>query len=287
MANYNLDAIRRKIEDLSGGPKQGSKKTVERPKLKWFKPQIGEYNIRFLPYQDANGQPFQEVSYYDNKLLSEKRFVAPAQFGLEDPIFDLLNELRKDKSKETWRLIGTLRPRERFYAPLIVRGEEDQGVQIWELNSKILKDIYSILANPDYTDEDMMHPETGFDFLVKVTDSGKKWNNFVVKDFDIQARRKASPLLATKKAREELLATVPNLEQYFRSLVWGPDRLSQIVENFLASKETGTVTTSGDESLTTKTRGESSRGAGDNSAAVKNIEDAFADLDDDDLDSES
>jgi len=279
MANYNLDAIKKKIEDLTGGPK--STNTVERPKLKWFKPEMGEYSIRFLPYQDSNGQPFQEISYYDNKLLSDKRFVAPMQFGLEDPIFDLINELRKDRSKETWKVIGSLRARERYYAPLIVRGKEDEGVQIWEFNSKILKDIYSVLANPDYAEEDMMDPENGFDFLVKVTDSGKKWNKFVVKDFDIQARRKSSPLLATKKARDELLATIPNLEQYFKSLAWGPDRLTQIVENFLASKDSAPASSDDDEdtSVLSKAR-ETNRGSVSNATSRKSIEDAFADLDD-------
>jgi len=138
-SGYDLDAIKQKIADLSGGRKMSDQKK-NRPKLNWFKPGLGPnnqvktYEIRFLPYQDANGQPFQEVSYYDNKELSEHRLVAPAQFSMEDPIFELLNELRKEGSRESWRLWGTLRPKDRFYAPIFVRGEEDKGVQVWELN---------------------------------------------------------------------------------------------------------------------------------------------------------
>lgn len=279
--SYDLSAIKRKIEDLSGGPKAGK---TNRPKLNWFKPQIGTYNLRFLPYQDANGQPFQEVSYYDNKLLSERRFVAPAQFGQEDPIFDLLNELRKDRSKETWRLIGTLRPRERFYAPVLIRGEEDKGVQVWEMNSKILKDIYSILAHPDYAEDNLMDPEAGFDFTLNVTDSGKKWNGYVVKQYDVTVRRKPSPLAKTKKEREELVASVPNLEQYFRSLVRSPEWMSQVVENFLSSREEGDSDNnsgdSGSNGASSASTREASRGSSDNKKAVQSIEDAFADLDD-------
>lgn len=271
--SYNLDAIKRKIEDLSGGPKPSGAKKVDRPKLKWFKPVIGEYNIRFLPYADAQGQPFQEVSYYDNKALNEYRFVAPAQFGLEDPIFDLLNELRKDKSKETWRVMNSLRPKERFYAPILVRGEEDEGVQIWEMNSKVLKDIYSVLASPDYVDENMMDPDNGYDFTLKVTDSGKKWNNFAIKEFTVLPRKNPSPLLTNKKARTDLVQSIPNLEEYFRSMVWGTDRLNQLVENFLAAKDSAPAEE-------TPTKGESRRG-GSGTSAVKSIEDAFADLDDD------
>jgi hypothetical protein len=277
---YDLDAIKRKIADLSGG-KTGGKK-VDRPKFNWFKPQIGKYEVRFLPYQDANGQPFQEVSYYDNKMLSEHRFVAPAQFGCEDPIFDLLNELRKDKSKETWRLIGTLRPKERFYAPVLIRGEEDKGVQIWEMNSKVLKDIYSILAHPDNVDEDLMDADKGYDFTLAVSDSGKKWNGYMIKSLDLQLRRKSSKLATTKAARDELVAAVPDLEGYFRDRVRAADWLETVVENFLASRAEGeegeeTIAAASAAVERSATR---STPANNNAKEVKSIEEAFADLDD-------
>lgn len=279
---YNLDAIKQKIADLNGGRKPGDKKN-DRPKLTWFKPKLGPndspnvYEIRFLPYTDANGQPFQEVSYYDNKDLSEHRLVAPAQFGMEDPIFELLDELRKEGTRESWRLLGTLRPKDRFYAPILVRGEEDKGVQIWELNSKILKDIYSILAHPDYADEDMMDPENGFDFRLTVTDSGQKFGKFTVKIYDIQPRRKSSPIASTKKARDEIVNSVPALEDYFKSMVRDAEFLNKVVENFLAKTAGQSADEAGNHSQ--------SRGVNrtdDDSKAVKDIDDAFADLDDDD-----
>jgi len=266
---YDINAIRKKIADLSGG-----RTNSDRPKLNWFKAKIGTYEIRFLPYTDANGQPFQEVSYYNNKQLNENRFVAPAQFGMEDPIFDLLNELRKDNSNDTWKLIGALRPKERFYAPILVRGEEETGVQTWELNPKLLQDIYTILAHPDNAEENLMDPENGYDFTLTVSDSGKKWNGYVVKQYDLLLRRKPTKLANNKKERDELVASVPDLELYFKSLVKSPETLSGFVENFLAARS-GEETP--DESVP-ELANTASRGTADG-VKIRSIEDAFSDLD--------
>jgi len=286
---YNLDAIKQKIADLNGGRKPGDKKRANRPKLAWFKPSLGpsdspnSYEIRFLPYTDANEQPFQEVSYYDNKQLHEHRLVAPAQFGMKDPIFELLDELRKEGTRESWRLWGTLRPKDRFYAPVLVRGEEDRGVQVWELNAKILKDIYSVLAHPDYADENMMDVENGFDFTLNVTDSGKKFNQYTIKNYDIQPRRKPSKLASTQKARDELVNSVPNLEEYFKSMVRDPEYLDKVVENFVA-KTLGSTSDDNDEDTSSDNlsvaRGRNS--SDEDEKALKSIDDAFDDLDDED-----
>ena len=284
---YDLEAIKQKIADLSGG-RNGNK---DRVRLTWFKPSLladgssNSYEIRFLPYTDKNGQPFEEVSYYDNKELSERRFVAPAQYQMDDPIFDLINELRSENTRETWRLMNNLRPKDRFYAPILVRGEEERGVQIWELNSKILKDIYSILAHPDYAEDNMMDADEGFDFTLDVEDSGKKYGKWTVKNYNLTPRRKPSKIARTKKDRDALVNAVPDLESYFKGQVRNAEWLQQIVENFLAKTagEDGTEDTESKELSTGKDHNASKGVTRDDehNKTVKNIEDAFADLDDD------
>jgi len=230
---YNLDAIKAKINQLSGANKGGGAKG-DRAKVNWWKPQLGQHNIRFLPFTDKNGQPFQEVSYYDSKLLSERRFVVPTQFDMEDPIFQMLTELRKDRSKEAWKIWKNLQPRERYYAPILVRGEEDKGAQIWELNSKLLKEIYSVLAHPDYKDENLMHPENGYDFTVTVSPTDKTFNGNPVKEIKLQPRRKPSVLSENEQEKEKILKGIPNLEAYFKAQVKSPEEMKTMLENFLA-----------------------------------------------------
>lgn len=281
---YNLDAIKAKINQLSGAKSGGGNK--DRAKINWFKPGLGQHNVRFLPYSDQNGQPFQEIAYYDSKLLSEWRFVSPSQFGMEDPVFEMLTELKKDRSKEAWKLWKNLQPRERYYAPIIVRGEESKGVQIWELNSKIVKDIYSVLAHPDYKDENLMDAENGYDFTVMVSPTDKTFNGNPVKEIKLQPRRKPSPLAENEADQEKFLKGIPNLEAYFKAQVKSKEDMVQMLENFLAGNsgtgENGEEapatesavanTATGLEKTTATTEGAKVK------KAKKSIDDAFGDL---------
>lgn len=284
---YNLKAIKDKIEQLSnpkksgGGGGQGNGSKF--PKMNWFKPGLGQHDIRFLPYTDANGQPFQEVAYYDSKLLSEMRFVAPTQFGLKDPVLELLTELKKDRSKEAWTLWKNLTPRERYYAPIVVRGEEEKGVQIWELNSRLVRDIYGILAHPDYKDENLMDPEKGYDFTVMVSPTDKTFNGNAVKEIKLQPRRKPSPLAAKDSDREKLLAGIPNLESYFKSQVKTEEQMNTMLENFMHSAtDTSGVVSSEEEVVESEKAISKATETPDNSPKVKkarkSIDDAFDDL---------
>jgi len=236
MAGYDLNAIRSKINQLSG-PRgaggTGAGGTGERSKIVWWKTTLGQHDIRFLPYTH-NGQPFHEVSYYDTRLLSERRFVTGVQFNLPDPLFDLLSKMRVDRSKEAWTMWRNLVAKERYYAPIIVRGEEDKGVQLWELNSKIVNDVYGILAHPDYTDENMMDPQTGYDFTVTVSPTDKTFNGNVVKDIKLQPRRKPSVLMTTEEAIKKILDGMPNLDAYFKAQVKTEEECQMMIENFLA-----------------------------------------------------
>ena len=218
---YNVDAIKRKIQELTVPDR---KKTGDAVRLTWFKPGMGPNEIRFLPYDDGHGQPFQAVGYYNSKQLYERRIVAPVQYGRADPISDLMTELRKERQDDaTWQLMKELRVKESYYAPVLVRGQEDKGVQIWELGSTVLKKVYSVLAHPDYVDENMFHPTEGYDFTVTCTDSGKTttFNGkvYTVKDYDVTPRRKPSVLDKDESVRNEIVAAVPNLSEHFGQFV--------------------------------------------------------------------
>lgn len=229
--SYDLNAIRSKINQLSGN-KKGSG-TGEKTKINWWKAVIGEHNVRFLPYSH-NGQPFHEVSYYDTKLLSDRRFVTGIQFGMPDPIFTLLTEMKKDRSKEAWTQWRNLVAKERYYAPILVRGEEEKGAQLWEMNSKLVNDIYGILANPDYKDENLMDPLSGYDFTISVTPTDKTFNGSPVKEIKPLPRRKPSPIATTEEATKKILDGIPNLEAYFKAQVKTEEECNAMLENFAA-----------------------------------------------------
>ena len=164
-----------------------------------------------------------------------------------------------------------LRPKETYYAPVIVRGEEDKGVQVWELNNSRLKDIYAILAHPDYMDEDLLDPESGRDFTVTAVETDRVFNGNAVKEYTVSERKKASKLAATAPARKELIESIPDFESYFKGRVRDTAFYQTMLENALAGGPAGN----------SKTDEGTSRGveeAVSDTKATKDIESAFDDL---------
>lgn len=283
---YNISKLSDKFAVMNGEKKK-TEYVKKGPPFQQWKPALTEdgkpktYNVRFLPYVDQNEQPFQEVNYYDNKELSNFRLVAPAQFGLEDPIAELVTEMRKDRTnKNAWNVIKGLLPRPRYFAPVLVREEAEKGVQIWELSPTVCKDIYAVLVSEDYRDEDVTSPDKGYDFQVAVSDSGKKFKQpgtgkeYVVNDLKIQARTKQSKLLSKPELSEALIKSIPKLQEIFAAQVQTPEQLRTCLESYLhqdASKASPEQPASG-------TNHTAATDKASDDVAMKSIADQFADL---------
>ena len=277
MTSYNLDAIKEKLQALTNsGKKAAGSGGEQKAKINWWKPEIGTHEVRFLPIINKDGtrhsQPFYEVAYYDNKELSEKRFVAPSQFGQPDVLKDMAMELSKDRSKEAWLVRKKLTPKERYYAAILVRGpgNEEKGLQLWELSPKLCKDIYTLIVSPDYVDEDVMSVDKGYDFTVTVSPTDKTFNGYVVKEYSFQPRRKDSKLLPKMEQVENLLKQMPDFDAFFKAQVKSEEEMLAIKDNFL------TLQMSSSEELATIDRGGSQ--TGNNDKAVADVNAAFSDL---------
>lgn len=283
MSTYNLQAIQDRLSEIQNGgkPKKKSSGTQKEkgPSLPFWKPELGDNFIRFVPFQDKNNQPFYQVGYYTSELLVGPegwRQVAPAQFGEEDPVFNLLSKLSsKRQPTEIFKLMNSLRPKDSYYAPILVRGQEDKGVQVWELTSSKVKDIYAVLAHPDYIDEDLFDPKTGRDFVVTVTETDKLFKGNAVKEVKVVERKKPSPLAATAGAIKEIIASIPDFEAYFRGRLRPTEAYATMLENALAGTSLGSNSSSeAGEGLAAGV----ARNAEAKQAASRNIDDAFADL---------
>lgn len=244
---YNIKNIQEQFAVMNGEKKPKFDKKGP-PFLQW-KPTLTEdnksrtFNVRLLPYQDQNDQPFQTVNYYDSKKVSPFRLVAPAQFNLPDPMAELVTELRKQRNnKEAWNVIKELLPKPRYFAPVLVREEAEKGVQIWELSPTVCKDIYAVLVSDDYRDEDVTNTEKGYDLQVMVSPSGKVFKapngkEYPVNDIKVNARTKPSKLAKTPEEAEKLVASIPNLLEIFTKQVKDPKDLKEMLETFLSAGE--------------------------------------------------
>jgi len=117
----DLEAIKRRVAELSGVKKTSS--------VQMWKPGLGEHKVRCLPWKNAaEGQPFMERWFY--YIGDNAGILAPNQFGKPDPINDLIRKLYSSGKPDDRTLAKKLAPKMRCYAPVIVRGEEDKGVQV-------------------------------------------------------------------------------------------------------------------------------------------------------------
>ena len=270
---YDISKIKSRVNKMTktSGRKGSDDDDV---KLSYWKPEIGDNVIRFLPYSFADGQPFQELAFYNSQALNDRRLVAPFQFGLADPIHDLMIELRKEhQADKVWNQMKELQVKESFYAPIIVRGKEDEGVKIWEMSQRVVQSIYEVLMADDWADEQLFDVHEGFDFTITARDSGRTYKGYPIKEITPLPKRKASPALKTKAACDELVASVPNIGEMQQKYCMSEEKLTVLLNNFLNPDEE-------DESDEGTTVTAEVIASDEGKAATSKMDAAFSDLDD-------
>ena len=139
----DFEALRKKLGQLSGNN--------SRRNMMW-RPQEGEEAIvRMLAFDTEDGLPFSERWFYYN-IGNNPGLLAPYQFGNPDPIQELITTLRDEGTKESYELCKKLYPKPRYYAPVIVRGEEDKGVRLWAFGKTVYQSLLNIMLDEDYGD---------------------------------------------------------------------------------------------------------------------------------------
>lgn len=143
-----LDRIKKQLEDLEN--ENGERKDYS--KIFWS-PDFGKHTIRIVPSKFDPDFPFTELEFHYN--IAKFPMIALTNFGEQDPIVEFAKELRKTDDKDNWSLAGKLNPKTRFFAPVVVRGEEDKGVRLWSFGVNIYKALLKLAEDEDigdYTD---------------------------------------------------------------------------------------------------------------------------------------
>lgn len=197
----DLAAIRKRMAELNGNGKKSSN-------IQLWKPTPGEYRIRCLPWKNSpDGQPFAEKwFYYLDKIPG---FLAPKQFGKPDPVADLIHKLYSSGKSEDRAMAKELHAKMRAYAPVIVKGQEDKGVQVWSFGKLVYGRLLSFFVDED--GGDFLDPLEGHEIKVTITQQpGKQHPDTTC---DLKAKK---PLHEDPKKIQELLESVPNIDDMYR-----------------------------------------------------------------------
>jgi hypothetical protein len=217
----NLDKMRAKMDRLEG-------KNVRKESIFW-KPQDGEQTIRILPV--ADGDPFKEFWFHYN-LGNNRGFLSPwRNYGEEDPLNDFVRKLFNDGTEDSVKMAKNLMARQRFFSPVIVRGEEEKGVRLWGYGKMAYKELISLALNPDYGD--ITDPETGTDLVIKY---GKP-PGASFPQTTITPRRRPSPLCADNlELASQWVNGVPDFDAAFADSRKTPAEVGRMLDEWLAGE---------------------------------------------------
>lgn len=178
----DLNAIKAKLQQLDQ-EKQGQSYEDFSDKF-WRPKELGTYKVRVVPSMYDKDNPFTELAFHTK--IRKYPILALTNLGKQDPVEELRAQLYKSSDKADWSLAGKLSPRVRYVVPVIVRGEEEKGVRLWEISQTVYKAFLQLAADDeigDFTDV-----TDGIDITVERSQGAQYIET------GIRASRKNSPL---------------------------------------------------------------------------------------------
>ena len=254
----NLDKMRAKLDAVQN--RGGS-----RAKSSFWRPEDGEQTIRIVP--TADGDPFKEYWFHYN-LGRNAGFLSPKKnFGEDDPLDGFIRQLFNEGTEESVKMAKSLMARQRFFSPVIVRGQEDQGVRIWGYGKTVYEQLLNLVLNPEYGD--ITDPQEGTDLLL----SYGKPAGASFPQTKLMPSRKTSQMCKdlTDEKCAAMLESIPEFNTLFERKT--PEDVQRMLDEYLADDATAEDLSS----ETTKYSG-NQRTTATTSAGGTNVEDAFKEL---------
>ena len=174
-----------------------------------WKPQPGKQVIRVLPYKHNKDNPFIELFFHFG--LNNKTYLSPISFGRPDPIEEFAQKLKTSGNREEYQMARKLEAKMRTFAPVIVRGEETQGVKFWGFGKTVYQELLGVIADPDYGDiSDSM---TGRDIVVERQTAAEAGNQYGKTTIRVKPNQTA--LVEDMDMSKKLLTVQPNIVELY------------------------------------------------------------------------
>ena len=225
----DINSIKAKLSALQT---QQSRPSGEARKNVFWKPAVGKQTIRIVPSAYNKSNPFSELYFHYG--IDKNPIISPTNWNEKDPIVEFAKQLRTSKDKESWRLARKLDPKMRVFVPIIVRGEEADGVKLWGFGKEIYMELLSMVEDEDigdYTDivsgRDLNLTTVGADT------TGTGFNKTTVR-----ARTKESTLTDDDTLLQTILKDQPDPLKVFSRMSF--DDMKSVLQKWLAVDEEGT-----------------------------------------------
>ena len=212
----DINSIRKRLNQLQT--------TSNRTSNLW-KPQPGKQIIRVLPYKHNKDNPFIELFFHFG--LNSKTYLSPITFGRPDPIEEFAQKLKTSGNREEYQMARKLEAKMRTFAPVIVRGEEGQGVRFWGFGKTVYQELLSVIADPDYGD--ITDPVNGRDVSVEFKTAEETGASFP--KTTIRVKPNQTPITEDKAQLEGILDNQKDITELYQELSY--EELTNVLNEWL------------------------------------------------------
>ena len=212
----DLNAIKNRLSQLQ---------TTNNRTSNLWKPSPGNQIVRIVPYKFNKDNPFIELYFHYD--LGGKNYLSPISFGRPDPIEEFAQKLKSTGSKDDYRLGRKVEAKMRTYAPVVVRGEENQGVKFWGFGKTVYQELLSIIADPDYGD--ITDPVSGRDISVEFITAEESGASFP--KTSIRVKPNQTPISEDKAQLEGLLDNQKDINELYQELSY--EELTGVLNQWL------------------------------------------------------
>jgi hypothetical protein len=224
----DLSMLKQKLDTLQSKP-QGGQKT-DYSTIFW-RPTVGKQQIRIVPSAFNSSNPFTELKFYYG--ITNKVMISPLNFGDKDPIALFAQKLREGEyNKENYVLAKKLDAKNRVFVPVVVRGEEDKGVRLWQFGKTVYEELLALAVDDeigDYTDI-----VNGRDLTVETV--GPESTGTPYNKSSVRVRLKTSPLSEDATLVEKWTNEQPNpTDGLFKRYSF--DEMKSALEKWLSPEE--------------------------------------------------
>ena len=192
----------------------------------FWKPQPGKSQVRIVPYSHNKENPFSEL-FFHYSLVPNKTVLSPLSFGRPDPVQQFADKLKSSGNKDEWIQGKRIEPKMRTFAPVVVRGEENDGVKFWGFGKTVYQELLGIIADPDYGD--ISDASNGRDIVVERQTAAEAGNQYG--KTTIRVKPNQTSLADEGDLLEKLLNEQANLTELYSEPTY--DELKEHLSTFL------------------------------------------------------
>lgn len=223
----DLNAIKQRLDSLQS--KAAPQQKTDYTTIFW-RPTIGKAQVRIVPSAYDKSSPFSELKFYYG--ITNKVMISPLNFGEKDPIAEFAQKLRAGEyDRENFSLAKKLDAKTRIFVPVLVRGEEDKGVRLWQFGKTIYEDLLSMAMDEEIGDfTDVVN---GRDFTLETV--GPESTGTAYNKTSVRPRMKTSTLSDSKEQVETWLKEQPNPKDVFKRFTF--DEMKTALSKWLSPEE--------------------------------------------------